>query len=92
MITTEQDKIELKKMLMTNVIDVEFEKADGSIRTMKATLDPAVLPEPVANDEEINRNRKVNEEVCVVWDVEANGWRSFRWDRFKAFQLKLEGI
>ena len=25
--------------------------------------------------------RKVNEEVCVVWDMNAEGWRSFRWDK-----------
>ena len=24
---------------------------------------------------------KVNEEVRVVWDMNAEGWRSFRWDK-----------
>jgi len=74
----------LKEQLATEVVDIEFVKADGTVRTMKATLDPSVLPTPVATDEEINRNRKKSEEVQVVWDVEANGWRSFRKDRLRA--------
>lgn len=85
-------KEELKQLLVSNIVDIEFEKSDGSIRNMKCTLDPNILPEPVASDEEVNRNRKVNEEVQVVWDTEANGWRSFRWDRLKAFQLRIKGI
>jgi len=24
--------------------------------------------------------RAINPEVCSVWDVNAQGWRSFRWD------------
>lgn len=74
---------ELKERLGVGVVKIAFEKADGTLREMNATLDPQVLPEPVASDEEINRNRAPNEEVQVVWDVDANGWRSFRWDRLK---------
>ena len=77
------NKQELKERLGVGVVKISFEKADGTIREMNATLDPQVLPEPVASDEEINRNRAPNEEVQVVWDVDANGWRSFRWDRLK---------
>jgi len=78
-------KEELKKRLVESVVEIQFEKADGTLRTMKATLDPAILPQPVASDEEVNRNRAPNEEVQVVWDVDAQGWRSFRWDRLKEF-------
>jgi hypothetical protein len=74
----------LKEQLFNGVVEVEFEKSDGTLRKMKATLDPAVLPTPVASDDEINRNRAPNEEVQVVWDIEANGWRSFRYDRLKS--------
>jgi len=78
-------KEELKKRLVESVVEIQFEKADGTLRTMKATLDPAILPQPVASDEEVNRNRAPNEEVQVVWDVDAQGWRSFRWDRLKEY-------
>lgn len=74
----------LKEQLATEVVEIEFVKADGTVRIMKATLDPSIIPTPVASDEEINRNRKKSEEVQVVWDVESNGWRSFRKDRLRA--------
>ena len=74
---------ELKERLGVGVVKIAFEKADGTLREMNATLDPQVLPEPVASDDEINRNRAPTEEVQVVWDIDANGWRSFRWDRLK---------
>lgn len=77
------NKQELKERLGVGVVKIAFEKADGTLREMNATLDPQVLPTPVASDEEINRNRAPNEEVQVVWDIDAQGWRSFRWDRLK---------
>ena len=77
------NKQELKERLGVGVVKITFEKADGTLREMNATLDPQVLPTPVASDEEINRNRAPNEEVQVVWDIDAQGWRSFRWDRLK---------
>jgi hypothetical protein len=79
------NKQDLKERLSVGVVKICFEKADGTLREMNATLDPQVLPEPVASDEEINRNRAPNEEVQVVWDIDAQGWRSFRWDRLKEF-------
>lgn len=82
---TEEEKIELKETLKRDTVTVLFEKADGSLRTMKCTLDPKILPQPVASDEEVNRNRAPNEEVQVVWDIESNGFRSFRYDRVKEY-------
>jgi hypothetical protein len=78
-------KDEMKKALVEGVCTVVFDKRDGTERTMECTLDPKVLPMPVASDEEINRNRAPNEEVQVVWDVKSNGWRSFRIDSVKEF-------
>jgi len=77
------DRKKLKERLMEGIVTVRFEKADGSLREMKATLKESFLPTPVASDDEINRNRKPNEEIQVVWDTESNGWRSFRFDRLK---------
>ena len=78
-------KEEMKKALYEGVCTVVYQKLNGEERTMQCTLDPQVLPTPVASDEEINRNRAPNEEVQVVWDIEANGWRSFRVDSIKSF-------
>ena len=65
--------------LRNDVFEIRFEKKDGSIRTMNATLDPEWLPE-ITDDKEPS-NRKVNENVVVVWDIELKDWRSFRLDR-----------
>lgn len=70
----------LQAELPNREVVVEFKKLNGDYRKMTCTLQESVVPTPVASDEEINRNRKPNENVCVVWDVNANGWRSFRWD------------
>ena len=80
-------KVEMKQALVKGVCTVVFQKLNGEDRTMKCTLDPKVLPTPVATDEEVNRNRAINEEVQVVWDVDSNGWRSFRIDSVKEFKV-----
>ena len=33
--------------------------------------------------------RKINEDVCVVYDLGSNAWRSFRWDSIKHISFKL---
>ena len=78
------DKQKLKELLTQGIVAVEFEKSDGTLRQMKATLQESFLPTPVASDDEINRNRAPNEAIQVVWDTESNGWRSFRFDRLKS--------
>ena len=78
-------KDEMKSALVEGICTVVFQKVSGEERTMRCTLDPKVLPQPVASDEEINRNRTPNDAVQVVWDVESNGWRSFRIDSVKEF-------
>jgi hypothetical protein len=50
---------------------------------MTCTLQESVLP-PVTKDDKPSQKkvRDVNIEVLSVWDTNANGWRSFRIDRF----------
>jgi hypothetical protein len=82
----------LKKMLQVGVTNVTFVKADGSLRTMKATLDPVVIPLPAIPNALLTENKKEktqNDDVCKVWDTEANAWRSFRYDRIKSITVEL---
>lgn len=82
----------LKSILRVGVTDITFVKADGSLRTMQATLDPVVIPTPsVPNSllSETAKEKTPNEEVCKVWDTEAQAWRSFRYDRIKSITFKL---
>ena len=64
---------EIKQEMKTGVVLVTFTKANGDERVMECTLAEYLLPEttqPSSN----------NEDVCVVFDLEANAWRSFRYD------------
>lgn len=79
----------LREVLTFSVVTVEFIKSDGSLREMRATLDPKHLP--VVENKDTESKRKPNAEVCSVWDVDAKGWRSFRYDRMVAVRL-FEGL
>lgn len=81
-------KNELIEMMKTSVVEVVFEKVDGTLRTMEATLSDAIIPEQPAPSSEVNRNRKPNETVQVVWDAAAQGWRTFRWTSVKSVNGK----
>ena len=73
------DRYELKETLSNGIITVAFDKRDGSRREMRCTLKPELLPAPVLLQEGV-APRKENPDVLSVWDVEVNGWRSFRLD------------
>lgn len=77
------EKHDLKQMLENDVITVVFTKKDGNERTMKCTLLPEYLPHQGATLLVEGANRKQNIDVVSVWDVEENGWRSFRLDSIK---------
>ena len=66
--------------------EVEFVKTDGTLRKMSATLRPGVV---VVTESKTGRVKKENPEVCSVWDIEAKGWRSFRFDKVKSIRFDL---
>lgn len=70
----------LKGLLNNGEATVKFIKADGSDRLMRCTLQESVLPKV---DKTVTKTRKVSDETLSVWDLDANGWRSFRWDSIK---------
>jgi len=69
--------------LKNEVATITFTKKDGSERVMKGTLMPTLLPE--FTSDKPKKERKVNEEVVAVFDIEANGFRSFRLDTVTSF-------
>lgn len=75
-------KQEINQILREGVKTVTFTKTNGEERVMKCTLIDSYLPEQVDVEEYISRNK--NDDVCAVWDVEKEGWRSFRVDSIKA--------
>lgn len=75
------NKTELIEKLKTSEVTVSFKKKDGTIRDMKCTLMESKIPKnEVANTSDVTKQRKKNEEVLAVFDLEKNEWRSFRWD------------
>lgn len=74
---------ELRKLLTTDIVTITFTKKDGSKREMICTTIPDYLPMP----ESITGNfAKPSETVVTVWDLEQNGWRSFRSDSVKSIE------
>ena len=82
------DKYELKEILCNTVSTVVFTKIDGTERELKCTLLPEYLPaKPVVEGQQLLTEalpRKENPDTLAVWDMESNGWRSFRTDSVKA--------
>ena len=72
----------LKDELTKGVVTVVFEKNDGTERTMKCTLSEDIIP--VMDTFGVASKRAKNPDVLAVWDIEANGWRSFRFDSIKS--------
>ena len=68
-------KNELSEMLRDRRLEVSFIKKDGTGRVMNCTLQEKYLP-PMMEDAEIAT--KDNPDVLCVWDIDNNGWRSFR--------------
>lgn len=70
---------------------ITFTKVTGEERVMRCTLKEDLIPEE--KDDPIQQagftpRRPVNEHVLPVWDLEANGWRSFRIDSIKSIILE----
>ena len=84
------NKHELKEMLVNGVVTVTFVKVDGSERTMKCTLLPEYMPATVAQGQQLltESSPKVeNPNTISVWDIESQGWRSFRIDSVEYVQV-----
>ena len=83
------DREKLIDDLKQSVVEVTFTKVNGDRRVMRCTLDPKHLP-PITNQQlehiDEQHKREENKEVIAVWDVQANGWRSFRVDSIQYVQ------
>lgn len=71
---------ELHDNLVKGVCEVSFEKVNGEVRIMSCTLQNRILTEAVMPEKTTDRIKKPNDTVLSVWDVNAEGWRSFRVD------------
>lgn len=75
-------KTDLQNLLSQNVLVVDFTKLNGDKRVMTCTLREDMKPPATKNDTMSQKKvRELSEEVVSVWDVNAKGWRSFRYNR-----------
>lgn len=63
---------------------VVFTKKDGTIREMICTLKPELTE---SYEKKTDRVKETNPDVCPVYDLDAKGWRSFRFDSIKSMEL-----
>jgi len=68
----------MKKMLSEGQCRVIFTKLNGEERNMVCTLKEGVIPKATKDPISQKKVRDVSEEVLAVWDVNKEGWRSFR--------------
>ena len=71
--------------LQEGIVEVKFVKVTGEERTMLATLNQDLIPMDLRPSGE--NSREPNPEVQRVYDVEADGWRSFRWDSLMEWNI-----
>lgn len=84
-------KEDLKHLLEQNVVVVDFTKLNGDRRTMTCTLRNDIKPRATKTDAMSQKAvREVSDAVVSVWDVNARGWRSFRYDRINAVDIVEE--
>lgn len=77
---------DVREILKENIVEVVFEKKDGSLRTMFCTLIEEFLPSK--GEEIITQSRKLSDEVITCWDLECNDWRSFRLGTVKSLEAE----
>jgi hypothetical protein len=78
----------LRDLLKSEVVTLTFTKKDGTQREMVATLSEARIPKTEKSTESAG-TRKYSDEAQPVYDVEAKGWRSFRWDSLSKLEFSI---
>ncbi len=81
---SKQLKESLSKVLAVSNVTVTFTKTDGTERVMKCTLKSDVI---VPYQQKTDRKKPENDQLISVWDIENNGWRSFKVDAIKNIQV-----
>lgn len=90
----------LKSHLAHGPVTVVFTKKDGTERVMECTTNPTLVPlveekvHVTNTDNPIDfpapkKEKKVNEDVIPVYDLENKAWKSFRWDSIKQVRFEL---
>lgn len=74
---------ELHKALQNGEVEVQFQKADGSWRTMNCTLKTDLIPNH--KNSAIHESQNKDPNLIKVYSTDRAGWRSFRFERLLKF-------
>lgn len=74
---------EYMELLNSGKVVIHFKKNSGEDRLMLCTLQKKYILTGTKDPMDASKVRNLNEEVLPVWDLMANGWRSFRLDAVK---------
>ena len=81
-------KVDLKGLLEQNVVVVDFTKLNGDKRVMTCTLREDMKPAATKTDALSQKKvREISDATVSVWDINAKGWRSFRYDRINSVNI-----
>ena len=87
--TTKKEKDWLIGLLRSEIVQLTFTKKDGTERIMKCTLAEQKIP---AENVPKGTERAKSDETVAVFDLENNGWRSFRWDSLTNIEFELGSL
>jgi hypothetical protein len=87
---TTSTKEELKSILLDHVAMVKFTKTDGTEREMRCTLISHYIPQTVSEETIKKSTKSENPDVLAVWDVDSDGWRSFKLDSILSVKVESE--
>jgi len=79
----------LKGILREGVVTVTFTKKNGDERVMKCTLNGEQLPQIQKEATEVSEVRQTSNTSLAVFDVEAQGWRAFKWESVKQVSFTI---
>jgi hypothetical protein len=80
---------DLKKDLNARVVNVSFKKVtDGSTRKMRCTRKLALIPEQFHP----KMKTRAKPDVAVVFDLDANDWRSFHYNSVRSAKVAAEPV
>jgi len=101
----EKDSKQFQKWLRSHLkfgpVTVIFTKKDGTERVMKCTTSTSLVPIDLTEEKHYTntdnpidfpkpkKEKKVNEDVMPVYDLESKAWKSFRWDSIKSVQFTI---
>ena len=77
---------DLVSFLNHHECEVKFEKADGSLRFMKCTLQPNLVPVTKGTQ------KPKNKDCLTVFDTEAKGWRTIKFDKLISYTVQNEYV